>query len=162
MRITLLLLTAALGAAAGAPAQTLQLKPGAATPLSRDELRHCMEREDQLKARQRAQEAERAALDREGAELARAAEQLAEDLRRTDTRDFSRVDAYNQRAAAHEQRAAALNTRVQAFNDDVGRLNAEGAGHVAQCATRPFDPADREAILAQRLQAGPAASAASR
>jgi chromosome segregation ATPase len=135
-------------------AQTLKLKKDAAPPLTRDELRACMEQEDALRQRKREQEAEREQISRENTELALVARQLAEDLRRTDTRDFSKVDGYNARAAAHESRVAALNARVERFNAEVERLNQEGAAHVERCATRPYDVADREAILNEpkRLQ----------
>jgi hypothetical protein len=134
-------------AASLAGAQTLKLKPEAPRPLTRDELRQCMAREDDLQQRKRAQEAERTAIARENAEVSTAARQLADDVQRTDTRDFSRVDGYNARATAHEARVKALNERVERFNADVERLNAEGARHVAECAARPYDAADREAIL---------------
>jgi hypothetical protein len=151
-------------AGASANAQTLKLKPQAPPPLTRAELRHCLEREDSLQDRKRAQEAERVQIARENTEVALAAQRLADELRRTDTRDFSRVDGYNARAAAHEARVAALNARVERFNASVEQLNAEGAEHVRQCASRPYDVADREAILKEpkKLRPAEAASATAR
>lgn len=147
---------ACLALALPAGAQTLKLKKDAPQPLTRDELRACMEREDLLQERKRAQEAEREQIARENNEVSLAARQLAEDLRRTDTRDFSRVDGYNARVAAHEARVTALNARVERFNADVERLNQEGAAHVERCASRPYDVADREAILGEPKKLKPA------
>ncbi|MEW6704023.1 MAG: hypothetical protein AB1430_04150 [Pseudomonadota bacterium] len=154
-RLCLVALLALAGASAAA--QTLKLDKDAAKPLTRDELRRCMAQEDSLQQRKREQEAERALIARENTEVSLAARQLAEDLRRTDTRDFSKVDGYNARATAHEARTAALNERVERFNEAVAQLNAEGAAHVAQCATRPYDVADREAILDEPKKLQPAA-----
>jgi biotin-(acetyl-CoA carboxylase) ligase len=152
---TLAFLCALLATTAGA--QTLKLKPEAPKPLTRDELRQCMAREDELQQRKRAQEAERTAIARENSEVAQATQKLADDLKRTDTRDFSGVDGYNARAAAHEQRVKALNDRIERFNADVERLNTEGARHVAECASRPYDVADREAVLNETKKLQPAA-----
>jgi len=151
-------------ACACAQAQTLKLGKEAPAPLTREELRRCLDREGSLQQRKRAQEAERVQIARENQEVALAAQQLADDLRRTDTRDFSRVDGYNARATAHEARRAALNARIGRFNADVEQLNADGAEHLRQCASRPYDPADREAILNEpkKLQVPQAASATAR
>lgn len=142
-------------AACGADAQVLKISPAASAPLSRAELRQCLDAEDALLRRQQAQDAERREIERENTGLAQEASQLAEDLHRTDTRDFSKVDGYNARAAAHEQRAKALNERVARFNDAVAVLNAEGHRHLAQCASRPFAVEDRDAILRERKRLSP-------
>jgi chromosome segregation ATPase len=144
-------------ALSAAAAQTLQLKKDAPQPLTRDELRACMDNEDSLQQRKRAQEAERAAIARENDEVSRLGRQLAEDARRTDTHDFSKVDGYNDRATAHDARLAALNARVERFNADVEQLNKEGAAHVERCAARPYDVADRDAILKEPKRLSPQA-----
>jgi hypothetical protein len=149
-------IAACLALALPAAAQTLKLKKDAPQPLTREELRACMDEEDSLQQRKRAQETEREQIAHENTEVSLAARQLAEDLRRTDTRDFSKVDGYNTRASAHEARVAALNARVERFNADVERLNKEGAAHVERCASRPYDVADREAILQEPRKLKPA------
>lgn len=152
---------AALVVSAGTEAQTLKLKPDAPVPLTRDELRQCMAQEDLLQQRKRAQDAERLQIARENTEVSRAGQQLAADMQRTDTHDFSRVDGYNARAAAHEARLASLNARVERFNADVAQLNTEGSRHLAQCATRSYDAADREAILRETKKLRPPDAASS-
>lgn len=139
-----------------AGAQTLKMKPDAPRPLTREELRACMVQEDSLQQRKRAQESEREQIARENSEVTMAGRQLAEDMQRTDTRDLSKVDGYNTRASEHEARTAALNARVERFNADVEELNKEGAAHVQRCAFRPYDVADREAILKETKKLQPA------
>lgn len=140
---------------AGAHAQAVKLSPSARAPMTRDELRRCLDEEASLLQRRQAQDSERHAIERENSALAQQAAQLADDLKRTDTHDFSKVDDYNARATAHEQRAAALIQRVDAFNADVTALNVEGNRHLAQCAARPYAEEDRAAVLNERKQLSP-------
>jgi len=91
------------------------------TPLTKDELRECMDREDSIAAR-------RAGVDRRREQLAR---ELA-----TLSRDAGEVEAYNKSVAE-------LNTQVASLNSEAGEV-------MTTCSRRSYRLKDKEEILKER------------
>ena len=87
--------------------------PPSDSPLAREELRRCMDRDETLASRQAAIETERRLNEREGQSIARAGAVLAEELRRLDPADAAATAAYNARSADHNRRVEAHNLRVE-------------------------------------------------
>lgn len=119
-------------------------------PLVREELRECMDRDRDLARRDADLAAEKRLNDREAASIARASRELADDLRRLDTRDVAAVEAHNARAAEHNRRVEAHNLRVQDQNEAAARLNRDQADQSAYCAGRTYYRSDRDAIILER------------
>jgi len=119
-------------------------------PLARDELRRCMDGDADLGHRGAQLDAERRMNDREGASIARAAAQLAEDLRRVDPADVTAVAAHNARSAEHNRRVEAHNLRVNDMNAEAREHNRDQSDHALACGTRSFYPRDRDVILEER------------
>ena len=119
-------------------------------PLVREELRECIDGDRDLARRDAELATEKRLNDREGASIARASEQLAQDLRRLDTRDAAAVAAHNARAAEHNRRVEAHNLRVYDQNDAAARLNRDQADQSTFCGTRTYYRSDRDAIILER------------
>ena len=118
--------------------------------MTRDELRACMDRRDEVARRKAALEAAHERHTDEGAALGKAAAQLGEDQRRVDPYDTDAVKDFNARLLQH-------NARIDALNRDAGDANARAAQYTLdaaavteQCGTRPYRSEDREAILQER------------
>lgn len=90
-------------------------------PLTKDELRECMDREDSIAAH-------RAGVDRRREQLAR---ELA-----TLSRDAGEVEAYNKRVAE--------------LNAQVASLNSEAVEVMTTCSSRSYRHKDKEEILKER------------
>ena len=119
-------------------------------PLVREELHDCMAGDRDLARRDAELASEKRLNDREGASIARASADLADDLRRLDNRDLAAVAAHNARAAEHNRRVEAHNLRVHDQNHAAARLNADQSGHSFACGNRTYYPSDRDAILIER------------
>lgn len=119
-------------------------------PLVREELRECMDGDRDLARRDAELAGEKRLNDREGASIARASGQLADDLRRLDTQDAAAVAAHNARAAEHNRRVEAHNLRVHDQNEAAARLNRDQSDHSASCGTRTYYRSDRDAIILER------------
>jgi methyl-accepting chemotaxis protein len=126
-------------------------------PLSRHELRLCMDRSDEIDRRKaaldRAMESHEAAM----APIAGNAGVLAEDLRRLDAGNELAVDAYNERVKKHSEAVDAYNRRTDALNASVAELHLATADYFEQCGTRSYLRRDHDAILKERGVKPPAA-----
>jgi hypothetical protein len=148
MRPVKILALAALAAPAVALAQpTYYLRE---SPLVREELRLCMDRDQALAQRDADAAAEKRLNDREGDAIARASARLAEDLRRLDSADALAVAAHNARASEHNRRVEAHNLRVYDQNSAAAQLNRDQADMSATCGARTYYRRDRDAILWER------------
>ena len=145
---TLTILALAALAAPATFAQTYYYRSDA--PLTRDELRGCMNRDDVLAARQSQIDDERRMNDRESASIARESATLSDEFRRLDSADTAAVAAYNQRTMEHNQRVDAHNLRVNDANEAARQLNRDQADMTATCGARTYYQSDRDAILWQR------------
>jgi hypothetical protein len=137
--------------AAGAlHAQPLNLKGDKVIPLTRDELRSCMDWEDGINDRGSKLDAQLRELDAEAVGISKAAQALSDELRKVDAADVMAVDAYNVKSRAHEVRVSSYNKRTDAHNELVKAQNKEHADWMARCATRTYKEADKESILKER------------
>jgi hypothetical protein len=119
-------------------------------PLVREELRDCMDRDRDLARRDTQLATEKRLNDREGASIARASAQLADDLRRLDNRDTVAVAAHNARAEEHNRRVEAHNLRVYDQNQLAANLNRDQADQSSFCGARTYYRSDRDAIVLER------------
>jgi len=120
--------------------------------VSRDELRVCMDRSDELGARRQPLAAERAEHDRALALHRAAGEALAQEQGTLDQVDAQRVADFDARAAAHNARGAELDARTARLRDEGRRFNAAMLDHNSRCGGIVFRAEDREAILKEREQ----------
>ncbi|HEX6703936.1 MAG TPA: hypothetical protein VF169_04180 [Albitalea sp.] len=134
--------------AAATWAQAGKKRPPA--PLSREELRQCMDREDQLIERRDALGRARAEHDTDLAAATQAAGALSSQLRTLDNTDAPAVDGYNKRIDEHDLRVGKINKRAEALNAAAGTLQSDGADFMAQCSTRPFVLQDKQSILKEK------------
>jgi len=117
-----------------AAAQTYYHEP----PMTRGELRGCVERDQALRDRLTILEQEKRGNDLESGEIAREGAQLAADLRRLDNGDPSAVADYNARSDAHNRWVIDHNNRVAGMNGRASLYNRDAADMGAQCSTRVY------------------------
>ena len=117
-----------------AAAQTYYREP----PMTRGELRGCVERDQALRDRLTILEQEKRGNDLEGSDIAREGEQLAADLKRLNNGDPSAVADYNARSDAHNRWVIDHNNRVAEMNGRASLYNRDAADMGAQCSTRVY------------------------
>jgi hypothetical protein len=121
--------------------------PTVRKPLSRVELRTCIQREEELGRRQ---DGVRQAQDEHqlsSAKLSAEAIELSRILRATDPNDAAAVDLYNQRNDARNAQVDTHNRRAEALNAVLADLQEAEADFLATCASRPFLQSDESAVL---------------
>ncbi|HET9977583.1 MAG TPA: hypothetical protein VFQ20_09120 [Burkholderiaceae bacterium] len=119
-------------------------------PVSRDELRECMGRGDELAAHRRPLAAQRAEHERALAAQRAAGEALVREQAALDAVDARRVAEFDARPAAHNARGAELDARTERLRDEGRRFNAAMLDHNARCGGIVFRAEDRAAILQER------------
>lgn len=136
---------AILFAGAQAQAGAASAEPGA-SPLSRAELRQCLQMHAALEddkdalARGRAQQdASIRSLDAEESRLQTARAKLDRSNRKA-------AKAFDGQVEAHRERVAAHNQTLPAFNAQAAAYEASEARYQARCAGRPYREADRAAV----------------
>lgn len=121
--------------------------------VTRDALRECMNRSDELGARRVPLAAQRAEHERALAAQRAAGEALAREQAALDPVDARRVSAFDAGAAAHNARGAELAAQTERLRDAGRRFNAAMLDHNARCGGIVFRAEDRAAILAEREHA---------
>ena len=107
-------------------------------PMTRGELRDCMERDLYMRDRLSILEQEKRDNDREADAIAREGARLERERARLDNTNVSAVADYNDRSDAHNRRVAEHNRRVGDMNARAAAHNRE-AGEVASlCSTRSY------------------------
>ena len=127
-------------------ASSQQTRPLSDFPLSREELRDCMDRDASLRDRLDMLDQERLANDREAELIARVGNRLADELRTLDASNASAVAAYNAKSAAHNRRVDAHNRRVAEANGRASMHNGDAANLTARCASRVYSLRDRDSL----------------
>jgi hypothetical protein len=140
------LLTTALQVVAAETAET----PAPREPLSRAELRACMDRESELDQRREELKQEQDAHTAVGARLSQEATALSELLRTLDKADKAAIENYNKRNKARNKQVEISNKRAEELNAAAAELQAADADYLAECTARPFLKTDEEAILKER------------
>lgn len=107
-------------------------------PMTRGELRGCVERDQALRDRLTILEQEKRGNDLESGEIAREGAQLAADLKRLNNSDPSAVADYNARSDAHNRWVLDHNNRVAGMNGRASLYNRDAADMGAQCSTRVY------------------------
>jgi hypothetical protein len=145
-----LVTAAALAASQGFAADKKEKSFGKGKPtgslLSTAQLRDCLDRQDRVHAgveettkQQTKLAAERAEIDRRGAEL-------KEQLALLDRKSASAVEVYNGQAQERDRMVDAYEAAVPGFNAKVESLKAEQAAFAKACEGRRYDEAEEMAI----------------
>lgn len=125
-------------------------KPATEAPpadlLTRDELRACMAQDTRIKAQRKDLVDQRAALDKDQAEIQGEGQALKQVLEALDRTSEPAVVAYKARAEAHDQRIDAYNARLQPFNAAGAALREDEQAYARNCSGRPFEERDELAI----------------
>lgn len=114
--------------------------------LTRDELRACMAQDARNKAQRKDLVDQRAALDKDQAEIQGEGQALKQALETLDRTSEPAVLAYKARAEAHDQRIDAYNARLQPFNAAGAALREDEQAYARNCSGRPFEERDELAI----------------
>lgn len=137
-----LLLTAV--AVNGAFAQTKSDKP-----VTRDELRACMNSESTIATRRKELEARAKVNGDELAAIRAEAQELKDEQERVGD-DSRRLDRFERKVKAHNARVQASRTTGDAFRADLDAMNKSVVSHNEKCGGITFLPEDKEAILKER------------
>lgn len=135
----LLLATAALHAAAQAPAKTA----------TREELRACMNAETEIADKRKALDGRNQKSKEEAAAIKAEAQQLAEEQKKAEE-DPNRMERFNRRVKAHNARIETANKELAVFKGELEQLNQQIGGYNVKCGAMVFKPEDREALLKER------------
>jgi hypothetical protein len=107
-------------------------------PMTRGELRDCMERDLYMRDRLSILEQEKRDNDREAAAIEREGARLDRERSRLDNTNVSSVADYNDRSDAHNRRVAEHNRRVGDMNARAAAHNRESEDVSSLCSTRPY------------------------
>jgi uncharacterized protein (DUF3084 family) len=143
-------------AAQGSGTMTKPTAP--AQPLSRAELRACMDQRDQLQSHQESIGKRNAEVQAEAEKVNATSAQLEQIKARLDPRAQDLVEPYNQLTHDHNLRLYAYKAKSAQLEKDIGQFNALVNAYNGSCLGRPFLKADEEALLKERA-ARPAAPA---
>lgn len=143
---SLLLAAATVQWAAAQPAKTQQ-------PVTRDELRACMNAEAELAGRRQALEAQNRRNGDETAAIRSEAQELQDERKRVE-QEPSRTERFERRVRAHNVKVEAARGREASLRSGVDGLNQAVAAHNERCGGIAFRPEDKEAILQERAAAG--------
>ena len=124
----------------------VNLKPGL-TPLSRQELKACILRDDDLKVRDQSLRKAGSEHDADTAAIGQEAKQLAEIMRAIDPADQAAVDEFNRRNDERNRRVEVHNKRTEALNSTQAELQAARADYMSACLSRPYISRDKESVL---------------
>lgn len=139
----------------------LRIQPASSAPalMTRDELRDCMTRNDDLTRRNEAMPARIEALNAEAKALEDTDKQLKAIQSRLSNRAERIVEDYNQATQDYNLRLGALKAGQKDFDRDARQLDADEAAFNAACTGRQYLQADHDALTKERAAAAaPAAS----
>ncbi|HET7863987.1 MAG TPA: hypothetical protein VFL86_06215 [Burkholderiaceae bacterium] len=114
--------------------------------LTRDQLRACMAQDTRNKAQRQELADQRAALDKDQADIQGEGQALKQALETLDRTSEPAVLAYKARVEAKYQRIDAYNARVQPFSAAAAALREEELAYIRNCSGRPFEERDELAI----------------
>ena len=127
-----------------------ETKPAAAKPtpllLSPAQLRECLDKQQNLRARADDLERKQTALTASKAEIDRLGTTLKEQLATLDRTSADAVAAYNAQAAARDKLIDEYQAGVPAHNTEVEALKADRAVHAKACENKRYDEADEAMI----------------
>jgi hypothetical protein len=126
-------------------------------PMSRDQLRACMDQQDRLVAMREGVLKEQASLDQQRAEVARMDAELERKRASLDPADAAAKQALVDEEGRRNVVGEAYNARLPALKERGSTLDKERQTWVEQCANKDFDERDEFAILRERKAAAKAA-----
>lgn len=126
-------------------------------PMSRDQLRACMDEQDRLLAMRENVLKEQTSLDQQRAEVARMDAELERRRAALDPADAVAKQALGDEEARRNEVGEAYNARLPALKEQGSALDKERQSWVARCADKDFDEIDELAIQRERQRAGKAA-----
>lgn len=129
-------------------------------PMSRDQLRACMDRQDRLLTMRENVLKEQTSLDQQRAEVARMDAELARKRAALDPADATAKQALSDEEVRRNAAGDAYNTRLPALKEQGAVLDKERQTWVERCADKDFDELDELAIKRERQRAAKAAGKA--
>lgn len=126
-------------------------------PMSRDQLRACMDEQDRLLAVREAVLKEQTSLDQQRAEVTRMDAELERKRAALDPADAAAKQVLVDEEEQRNQAGEAYNARLPTLKEQVGTLDKERQGWVERCADKDFDEIDEAVIMRERQRAAKAA-----
>jgi septal ring factor EnvC (AmiA/AmiB activator) len=127
----------------------VQAQPATPRPITRDELRVCMNSEGELATQRQALEARGKRQAEEAAALRAEAAELAEERDALQQRQAS-MDRFERKVRDHNLRIKTAQTGADALRTDLETLNQALLAYNASCGLVSFSVEDKEAILKER------------
>ena len=125
-------------------------------PISRDQLRACMDQQDRLLAMRENVLKEQTSLDQQRAEVARMDAELARKRTALDPADAAAKQALTDEESKRNDIGDAYNARLPALKEQGATLDKERQSWVERCADKDFDELDELAIKRERQRAAKA------
>ncbi|HYM47737.1 MAG TPA: hypothetical protein VES91_04595 [Burkholderiaceae bacterium] len=126
-------------------------------PMSRDQLRACMDQQDRLLAMRENVLKEQTSLDQQRAEVARMDAELARKRTALDPADTAAKQALTAEEVKRNDVGDAYNARLPTLKEQGATLDKERQSWVERCADKDFDELDELAIKRERQRAAKAA-----
>lgn len=147
--------------AADPPAKPTAKAPGKSKPkpMSRDQLRSCMDLQDRLLVMRENVLKEQTSLDRQRAEVTRMDAELERKRAAIDPNDAIANQALLDEESRRNQVGETYNARLPVLKEQGATLDKERQGWVERCADKDFDELDEAAIKRERQRAAKAAKA---
>ena len=130
---------------------------GKAKPMSRDQLRACMDQQDRLLVMRENVLKEQTSLDQQRAEVTRMDADLDRKRAALDPADEVAKQALLEEETRRNQIGDAYNARLPSFKEKGATLDKERQSWVERCADKDFDELDELAIKRERQRAAKAA-----
>lgn len=154
LRSCLLISLLSLASTAPALAVTPAKAPLVDSSLTRTELQACMDRQTTLERRRNSYGTQVKQVNAAGESISQEGATLSAEQGKVDTKSAGAVDAFKQKIAAYEKRAAAYNARAKDLQDSEAQIQVLEKSYAADCSSKTFSAADRDAILAERAARG--------
>lgn len=133
-----------------APAKQTKSK---AKPISRDQLRACMDQQDRINVMREKVLQQQASLDQQRAEVARLDSELARKRTAAEPLDEAGTKALNDEEGRRNEVSDAYNARLPGLKEQASTLERERQGWVERCSGKDFDELDELAIKRERQRA---------
>ena len=129
-------------------------------PMSRDQLRACMDQQDRLLTMRESVLKEQTSLDQQRADVARMDADLTRKRAALDSADADAKQALNDEETRRNAAGDAYNVRLPVLKEQGSALDKERQTWVERCADKDFDELDEAAIKRERQRAAKAAGKA--
>lgn len=139
------------------PAAKAAPRPAKPKPMSRDQLRACMDQQDRVAAMREQLLKEQASLDQQRNEVGRMDAALEQRRTGLDPADAEGAKALTEEEAKRNAVSEAFNARLPALRELNASFNQQRQSWVEQCADKDYDANDEAAIKRERQRAAKAA-----